>query len=340
MSARVTLAVLTYDGRELLDRAMPSIVGQDFADRRVLVIDNGSSDGTAEHVASAWPEVDVLRIERNDGVSAGLNRGLDAADGEFVAILNNDIELAPDWLSRLVAALDAHPEAGSASGKVLRFDERDRIDTAGDWLLWSSAAVNRGHLERDRGQYDEPGHVFAACAGIALYRRTAFERVGRFDERYWAYLEDVDWAMRSQLAGLRSWYEPAAVAWHMGGATTARDPRRYARLQVRNQLWLVAKLFPARALLRHGPKIALHHLLWLAADARAGALRQHLGAWADAVRGLPSVLRARRGMRRTATYRELDKIIRAGMPRDTGPRERLAFELAPATVQRRRAASD
>jgi len=337
--ARVTLAVLTYNGRELLDVVLPSALALDYADRRVVVVDNGSGDGTIEHVRERYPDVEVVALGRNLGVSAGLNRCVEAADGEYVALLNNDLELEPGWLGPLVEALDADPGAASASGKLLRYRDRDRIDAAGDWLLWSGATINRGHGEPDDGRYGAPETVFAACAGAALYRRAAFADVGPFDESFFAYIEDVDWAMRAQLRGWRSRYVPAARAFHMGGETARRTPERFARLQARNALVFVAKTFPRWALVRHGWKVALHHALWLGAAIREGRGRAHLGAWADAARALPAALRARRQIQAgaRASRAELEALVARGVAGDTAL-ERLAFELAPAAVRRRRGA--
>jgi len=232
---RVTLAILNYNGRELLDVVVPSVLALRGADcARVMVVDNGSTDGSREHIRASWPTVEVLEISHNIGVAAALNRAVTASDSELVALLNNDIELEPEWLTDLSHALDAHPEAASASGKLLRFHDRSTIDAAGDLMLWSGAVINRGYGMRDEGQFDQPQAVFAACAGAALYRRSAFEVVGCFDESFFAYLEDIDWGMRAQLAGFSSRYVPTAVGYHVGGATTRLRKGFYGRLQRRN----------------------------------------------------------------------------------------------------------
>jgi GT2 family glycosyltransferase len=335
---RVTLAVLNYNGRELLDIVMPSVLALDGAgDARVMVVDNGSEDGSCGHVHDRWPDVEVLEIPENIGVAAALNRALAASDSEFVALLNNDIELERNWLGELIGALDAHPEAASASGKLLRFDDRATIDAAGDLMLWSGAVINRGYGMPDDGRFDSPQAVFAACAGAALYRRSAFDLVGPFDESFFAYLEDIDWGVRAQLAGLSSRYVPAAVGYHMGGATTRRRKGFYGRLQRRNTLLLVAKDFPLDALLRHGWKITVNQGLWLAASARDGMLLEHLRAWGELAARLPEALRARRVIQgsRVISTRELSAVIDASLPWRGSYPERLLFELAPLQASRR-----
>jgi GT2 family glycosyltransferase len=339
-STRITIAVLNYNGRELLDVVVPSVLALRGAeDARLMVVDNGSGDGSPEHVRARWPALEVLEIPQNIGVAAALNRAIAATETELLALLNNDIELEPDWLEELVGALAVHPGAASASGKLLRFHDRTTIDAAGDLMLWSGAVVNRGHGMRDEGQFEEPQAVFAACAGAALYRREAFDAVGPFDESFFAYLEDVDWGVRAQLAGLESRYVPSAVGYHMGGATTSARKGFYGRLQRRNTLLLIVKDFPSGALLRHGWKIVLNQLLWLVASARDGMLAEQLRAWAEFLGRLPAALRARRVVQstRVAGTRELSAAIEASLPWRGSRIEHLLFELAPLTASRRRA---
>ncbi|MGI8623536.1 MAG: glycosyltransferase family 2 protein [Solirubrobacteraceae bacterium] len=310
-AARVTALVLTYDGRELLEEILPSLAAQEFRPFRTIVVDNGSSDGTAAWVREARPGCEVLRLEENVGVAAALNRGLALVHTEYVALLNNDLELEAGWLGALVAALDAHPRAASATGKMLSFHERGVFDAAGDLLHWSGAATHRGMGQPDMGQYDTPEAVFAPCAGAALYRRAAFDAVGPFDEAFFAYQEDVDWGLRAQLAGWTARYEPRAVAYHMGGATTRRTWGYYNALQRRNQVLVVLKDYPGRALARHSVKIALYQAGWVVASAKEGNLRRQLSALGEVAVALPRVVRQRREVQalRRVRIAYLDTVI-------------------------------
>jgi GT2 family glycosyltransferase len=295
----VTAVVLSYEGRDLLDTALPSLLAQTYPDLHVLVVDNGSTDGTEAHVRERWPQVEVLRLPENAGVAGALNRGVDAVRTPLVALLNNDIELEPDWLALLVEDLLAHPDAASSSGKLMRFTEREVFDAAGDGMRWSGAVFNRGAGERDEGQYDRPEEIFGACAGAALYRMSAFADVGGFDERFYAYLEDVDWSLRAQLKGHAARYAPAAVAYHMRGATTGRAKPRYRVPQRRNHVWVLLKSYPLGALVRHAPGIAFLHLGLAVQDAGEGLLGATLRGWGQAVLGVPRVLRQRRRIQRS-----------------------------------------
>lgn len=293
----LTVVVLSYDGRHLLERLLPSLEAQEPRDFHTIVVDNGSRDGTAAWLARRWPAVEVVALPENLGVTAGLNACLRAADSELVALLNNDLVLGPDALAELVGALRAHSQAGSASAKLLDFSEPTLIDGAGDGFAWSGTATRRGHGERDRGQYDQPEDVFGACGGAAVYRRAALEHVGGFDETFSAFLEDVDWAFRAQLAGWSCRYVPSAVVYHMGSATLGPGLTDFTRYHLwRNAIWLVAKDYPAWALLRHAHHLLAGQLLQLAVACRD----RKLGIWrrvmADALRGLPAVLRRRRAV--------------------------------------------
>jgi GT2 family glycosyltransferase len=244
----------------------------------------------------AWTAVRVVGTgPTNVGVSAALNVAVRAAESEYVALLNNDIELDPRWLAELVQALDHHPEAATAAGKLLSYHERSRIDGAGDIFTRAATAWGRGSGQLDRGQFDRPEEVFAPTAGAGLYRVSALADVGPFDESFFAYYEDVDWGLRAQLAGYRSRYVPSAIGYHMGSVTTRGDQSPlYYELQRRNTLAVLIKDVPARFLLRNLHMIVSHQLLSLAYSARAGMLRVHLRALCAAACLAPKLLRERR----------------------------------------------
>jgi GT2 family glycosyltransferase len=239
-----------------------------------------------------------VALEGNRGFAAAVNAGVAASSAEYVALLNNDMELDPEWLASLVAAMDADPGAGSAASKLRMLREPGVLDGAGDLVTWYGATWRRGHGEPDRGQYDEPGEIAGPCAGAALYRRAALEEVGSFDERFFAYLEDADWALRAQLAGWRCLWVPRAVALHLGGATSRRMGDLETELIARNTLALVLKSFPAARLAAWAPAIVAYQGWVLAQAARRGAWRAVLRGWGAALRALPATVRARGEVRR------------------------------------------
>jgi GT2 family glycosyltransferase len=296
---RVDIVIPTWNGRELLAKLLPTLQAQSFGDWRLVVADNGSEDGTAEWLRTAWPAAEVVALAENRGFAAAVNAGVAAGSGEYVALLNNDMELEPCWLEALVEALDAAPEAGAATPKQRSGHDRDLLDGAGDVIAWTGGATRRGFGEPDRGQYDTPGRIFSACAGAAVYRRAALDEVGPLDESFFAYLEDVDWGFRARLLGWSTLYVPASVVYHLGGATSGRTPGRERYLIARNHVALVLKNFPARWLLRFAPLIAAELARMLLEATRDGQGDRVLAGWRDAARSLPATLRVRRRIQGT-----------------------------------------
>jgi GT2 family glycosyltransferase len=308
---RVTVAIANYNGRELLHGALQSLDVQTFEDLCVLVVDDGSTDDSVAWLRTSRPGVELI-AQANRGVTAALNVCLSAPRTELVMLLNNDVELHPDCVGELVAALDAHPQAGSATVKLLDFHRRDVLDGAGDVLTWAGSGHRRGHGEPDRGQYEQARPIFGACAAAALYRRSALDTVGLFDEDFGAFCEDTDWALRAQLAGLDCRYVPSAVAYHMGSATLGAGLTDFTRYQLwRNAVWMLVKGLPVSVALRHSHQLLLGQLVNLAVAIRDRKLGIWLRAWRDALRGLSRMLEHRRAIQRARRMspRELEARI-------------------------------
>jgi GT2 family glycosyltransferase len=314
-ASAVTVTIPNYNGRVLLEEMLPSLARQSLQPSAIVVVDDGSQDDSVEYLRARWPEVRVVQLPRNLGVTAALNACLAAAETELVALFNNDMELAPECLAELVSELERHPHIGSVTPKMLDFAERDVIDGAGDMLNWRGGGRRRGHGERDIGQYEQAQEVFGPCGGAAMYRRDALEAVGDFDEAYFAYYEDIDWAFRAQLAGLRCRYVPRAVLYHHGSATLGRGMNDFNAYHLwRNPIWLIAKCFPGAALVRHAPALLSGQAGNLFVALRERRLRVWLRAMRDGLLGLPGALRKRRAVQRTRaiSLAELETVARAG----------------------------
>jgi GT2 family glycosyltransferase len=309
--ARVAVVIPSWNGRELLDVVLPTLAGQTYRDFRTLIVDNGSTDGSVDHLRREWPEVEVLALPHNIGFAAAINRAIEESDEELVALLNNDIELEREWLGELVAAMDAHPGAASAGSKLVDFHDRSMLDGTGDLMMWSGICVRRGFGETDLGQYDAPEEVFSACAGAAVYRRAAFDDVGTFDEDFFAYLEDVDWGFRARLRGWGCRYVPTSVAYHMGGATTRRQSDLELYLCRRNQIALVLKNYPRGSLVRYGWLVLSDLFYALLVAIRDRKVMRQLRSWRDAARQLPATMHKRAEIQagRRAGHAELRSVL-------------------------------
>jgi GT2 family glycosyltransferase len=294
-SPNVSIVIPNWNGRHWLPRCLESIACQQLAPLEVIVVDNGSDDGSVDYLRASHPPVSVVELARNTGFAHAANRGIAAASGELVALINADVVLASDWTRRMVAALAADPGAVSVASKMLSLDDPAEVYDAGDVLRRDGACEQRGRFMRDDGRWDQPGEVFGACAGAALYRRDAVLAAGGFDGRFFAYLEDVDLALRLRLAGWRCRYEPA-VALHAGEGSSHQLDRGAQYLVQRNTLLLIAKSFPIRWL----PLVAYRQLGWAWHALRERRLRRHIEATLAALSMMGGALRARRELRRTA----------------------------------------
>ncbi len=291
----VAVVVPNWNGRRWLPGLIASLRAQTRAAEEIVVVDNGSTDDSLPWLASEAPEVRVLALGQNTGFAVAANRGIAATDAPFVALINTDVELAPDWLARTTARLIAEPRAASVATKMVSLVDPGRIDDAGDILRRDGVCEQRGRGRVDDGRWDEPGEVFSACAGAALYRRAPVVAAGGFDERYFAYLEDVDLGLRLQLGGWSCAYEPV-VARHAGGGSSEALQRGVPALTARNTILLAARAFPPRWL---GP-VLYRQASWLVDAARHGTLGAHLAGVAAGLTGAPAMLAERAALRRAS----------------------------------------
>jgi len=220
MTLSAAVVIVNWNGRDYLRTCLDSLRRQTHPDFRVIVVDNASTDGSLEMLAASYPEVEVEALDENMGFVVGCNVGAArAGEVDVLVMLNNDTEVEPDWLTNLCAALEAHPEAGAAASKMLLFDRRNVLHSAGDIMAPGFFPQNRGVWEVDEGQYDEDIWVFGPCGGAAAYRREVWEALGGFDARLFMYLEDVDLAWRMQKAGWKAVFAPDARVYHHLSAT-------------------------------------------------------------------------------------------------------------------------
>lgn len=263
-----SVVIPNWNGAHHLPVCLDALRAQTYRNLEIVVVDGASTDGSQELLAEEYPEVHLLALPRNLGLTGANNAGFRAARGEILVSLNNDTEACPHFVEALVDALLAHPEAGMAASKMLLFNRRDTIHSAGDGYGVDGIPFNRGVWQRDEGQFDEPGWVFGGCGGAVAYRRAMLDEIGPFDETFFMYCEDVDLNWRAQLAGWRCWYTPGAVVYHKLSATGGGPIASY--YTGRNTLWVIAKNYPEPLLRRHWRRVAA---------AQARVTRDALGAW-------------------------------------------------------------
>jgi GT2 family glycosyltransferase len=287
---RVTAIVPVWNRIELLESLLEKLAAQSRPPEAVLVIDNGSSDGSAEEAERRGAR--VIRMGRNTGFASAVNRGIRETQTELVAVINNDVEPSIEWLERLREAIEA-PDAWFACGKLLDAVARDRIDGTYDLYCRGGAAWRAGHGRPDGPAFRAPRPAAMAPFTATLFRAALFQRIGPLDEGLTSYLEDVDFGLRCTQSGLRGIYVPEAVAYHAGSATLGRWSGEVVRAVARNQIVLIAKHYPPALLKRLAWPVFVAQALW-----GLVALRHARGiSWA---RGVLEGLRRLRRVRRPA----------------------------------------
>jgi GT2 family glycosyltransferase len=239
----ISVVIVNWNRRSFLHACLSSVARQTGAEFETIVVDNGSGDGSADMAESEFG-ARVIRNPDNRGFCSANNQGIAVARGEFVALLNNDAEAEPGWLAALLRACTRSPEVGMAASKVLEWEDPRRIDKVGHLIYPDGQNKGRGSGAVDTGQYDREEEVLWPDGCAALYRKQMLDRIGGFDEDFFAYGDDAELGLRARIAGWKCIYTPEAVVRHHRGSTLGKDSARRLELIERNRLLLAFKLFP------------------------------------------------------------------------------------------------
>jgi GT2 family glycosyltransferase len=302
LAEAVSAAILNWNGGDLVVECLRSLLRQTYPIAELIVVDNASTDDSLEHLRAEAPGIKVIGNSQNLGFAAAANQAIAIATGGWFLLANLDVEFEPDFVARLVAAGDRDPAIGALAGKLLRARAGGApaiVDSTGHVLYRNGWAANRGEGLPDSGQWERPEEVFGVTGAAPLYRMKMLREVSDgtarpFDERFFAYIEDVDLDWRMRWLGWKAWYEPA-VAWHHRSATGARRSPFILRHILKNRLLLVANndLWP-QGLVRL-PSVAFFTVLTAGAFAFE-SLTAPLAIF-DFFRLLPESLRRRRFLR-------------------------------------------
>jgi GT2 family glycosyltransferase len=245
----VSVIIVNYNGLSHLKECLDSLREQTFRDCEVIFVDNASSDGSVGFVKENYPEVKIIKNQRNLGYGGGNNAGIRESRGKYIVLLNNDTKADPQWLQKLVEAAQKDETTGMCASKILNYYHPGMIDNTGLLMYRDGIARGRGRLEKDIGQYDVEEEVFFPSGCACLYRKAMLDEIGPLDEDFFLYVEDVDIGLRGRLAGWRCVYVPGAVVYHKYSATTEPYSPLKAYLVERNRIWVVLKCFPLKMVL-------------------------------------------------------------------------------------------
>ncbi len=314
---RLSVIIPTYNGARYLPTCLTALQRQTYPHLEIILVDDASTDDSVALTRRDFPDVNIIPLPHNRGFIGAINHGIQQATGDIIAPLNNDTEAAPRWAEALVEALQHHPDAGMAASKMLLFDRRDTLHSAGDGFGRDGIPINRGVWQKDEGQFDDDTYIFGGCGGAVAYRRAMLDDIGLFDEGLFMYLEDVDLNWRAQLAGYRAVFAPKAVVYHHLSATGGGVLASY--YTGRNTIFMLAKNLPGFLFRRHWRAI-LGRQLTIARDAlrawRGEAARARLRGQLAGLVGLPLWLAKRKTVQRRvdAAYIEgllgMDKSLR------------------------------
>ena len=241
---KVTIVIPNYNGKHFMEPCLASLKEQTCQDYKVLVIDNASTDGSLEYMKEHYPKIEVIALDKNYGFSKAVNVGIQHSTTPYVILLNNDTTVDPHYVEEMIKAIERSPRIFSVSSKMIQMYHPELIDSAGDLYTLLGWGVCRG-TGRPVSNYTEADEIFTACAGAAIYRRSAFSKIGYFDENHFAYLEDIDVGYRAKIYGYKNTYCPTALVYHVGSGTSGSKYNSFkVKLSARNNIYLNYKNMP------------------------------------------------------------------------------------------------
>jgi len=296
----VSIIVVNWNGMAYLGECVESALRQSYPSKELVVVDNDSTDGSREWLRENMAgRLLLVEIPRNIGFAGGVNAGIRASLGEYVALLNNDAVAESNWLSEMVAQ-SSDPGVGMVASKILFYDRRNVIDKAGHLLYPDGLNRGRGAGDLDRGQFDESGEIFFPDGCAALYRRCMLDAVGLFDEQFFAYGDDADLGLRARWQGWKCTYAPAARVYHRHSGSLGKYSPEKAFLVERNRFWVAVKTLPWPLLLL-SPLLTLWRFFWhvlsmFSKRGLAGGVAREYSAWSLLVATIHAYLSAFAGI--------------------------------------------
>lgn len=307
-----SVVVVNYNGAALLAECLDSLLDQTYKNIEIIVVDNGSTDGSCELVAGRYAaKVKLIKNEKNTGFASGNNTGITAASGEYLILVNNDTKADHQFIEELITAATSEDGVGMCACKLLNYYDPRLIDAVGHLIYKDGLNQGRGRFERDEGQYDRIEEVIYPPGCGALYKRTMLDDIGLFDASFFAYGDDTDMGLRARLLGWKSLYAPKAVMYHKISKTGGQYSAFKLFFVERNRLFVIFKYYPPIFLVQSffytGFRYWLQFLFVLQGKGASKkymdnlsavtALRTILAAYCSCITHLPSLIAKRRELR-------------------------------------------
>lgn len=258
---KLSVIIPNYNGLPYLKRFLFTVIENDFKEKEIIIVDNGSNDGSVEWLKDLKKELIIIELNENNGFSKAVNKGITNSHGEYIVLLNNDVMLPQGFLSMLYKCMLQKQNTFSVQAKMLKYDDQNIIDDAGNNLTLLGWTKKRGH-GRTKKHYQKESKIFSTCAGAAIYKKSIFDEIGYFDEQFFAYLEDVEIGYRSRIFDYENWYYPDAICFHVGSGTTGSRYNPFkVKISARNSIYLVYKNMPWIQLIFNTPLFLLGCLI-------------------------------------------------------------------------------
>lgn len=280
----VSVIVVNWNGEKFIKSCLSSLRIQTYPKKEIILVDNGSWDNSLAIVEKYFPEVRVIKLAQNCGFAKANNIALEQAKGEFICLLNNDAFPENNWMEELVKTIKTYPEAAAVGSKMLNFDNREIIDSAGDGYTRMGWPDKIGSGTKINDKYERIRAVISICAGAALYRRSVLDKIGFFDEDFFSYLEDVDLSLRINMMGYNCIYVPSGIVYHVGSATTGSKINHFTVYwSTRNYFPVIIKNLPTKLIVKFLPLMMVFHIYWIIACIRKKVLKAYLQGIRDAL---------------------------------------------------------
>lgn len=260
-----TVIIPNYNGIEYLEGCLTSLEKCTPADFHIIVVDNGSTDGSVELLKEKFPKVEGIFLKENTGFSVAVNRGLESVKTPYAILLNNDVTVEPDFVLKMESAIEKWKRCFSISAKMLMMQKPELLDGAGDLYCALGWAFALGKGKSAKEHYTKPAKIFSSCGGAVIYRMEILHEIGFFDENHFAYLEDVDLGYRARIFGYENRYEPEAIVYHAGSAVSGSRYNEFKiNLSSRNSVYLILKNMPLLQIIINLPLLLIGFLTKIA----------------------------------------------------------------------------
>lgn len=249
-SPSVAIVILNWNGKSFLDKFLPSVISSLGKNCFVVIADNASDDDSISFLQKYYPQIKILKNEKNNGFAKGYNDALKLITADYYVLLNSDVEVHPDWIASVITLMESDRLIAACQPKILSYADKKMFEYAGacgGWIDCYGYPFARGRVfetcEKDNGQYDEAEQIFWATGACLFVKANAFHEMGGFDEYFFAHQEEIDLCWRLQHAGYKIFVQPKSIVYHVGGGTLAKGNKRKTYLNFRNNLIMITKNF-------------------------------------------------------------------------------------------------